>query len=300
MELRARAARSKFAPDKHITRVFSILLQSTDLHRFLLKPNILAIAGSDSSGGAGIQADLKTIAAHGMVGLSCVTVVTAQSDKELLASHNTPVDLMRTQLEVLLDTYPIASVKSGLLPNRSCVHVVRKSIETNRPKAFVMDPVLASSSGFRLVEEDLVDALIEDLFPLTTLVTPNKHEAELLTGVEIRSEANAHAAAKSLVGMGCSNVLMKGGHFDFSPGVDMLLQSTDIGAPIRIAGEFFLDRSVRGTGCTYATAIACELARTDDLEDAVRKAKRYLTATIRNAYEVAPGHWIPDHFADFG
>lgn len=235
-----------------------------------------------------------------MVGLSCISAVTAQNDQALLASHPTPADLVRTQLEVLFGAYPIAAVKSGLLPNSSCVQAVCESLEAIRPKVFVADPVLASSSGFRLVEEDVANVLVEELFPLTTLVTPNKQEAEQLTGIEIRSEADAYAAAKSLVRMGCSNVLMKGGHFEFSLGVDILVRSTDVGNPTRIAGEFFSDRTVRGTGCTYATAIACALARTNDLEDAVRKAKRYLTATIRDAYEVAPGHWIPAHFTELG
>ena len=247
-----------------------------------------------------MQADLKTIAAHGLVGLSCIAAVTAQSEKELRASEATSTELVQAQLEVLFHAYTIDAVKSGLLPNNGCVRAVRRALEINRPAVFVADPVVATSSGFQLVDEDALSALIEELFPVSTLVTPNKHEAEILTDVKIRSEIDALAAAKSLIDMGCSNVLMKGGHFEFSPGVDILVRRTDIDHPIRIAGKYYSDRSVRGTGCTYATAIACALTRTSDLELAVKTAKRYVTAVIRDAYEVNPGHWLPNHFAELG
>ena len=246
-----------------------------------------------------MQADLKTIAAHNMVGLSCVSAITAQNNTELRALEATSVELLHSQLKVLFAAYPIGAVKCGLLPNRACIESLVSTLSaclaTTTP--LVVDPVLLASSGSKLTDEDVSSALIDTLVPLATLVTPNRHEAERLTRQELRSEEDVVKAGRALIEMGCGNVLIKGGHLDFARGVDFLIQASDLNNPTLIKGEFISGRQVRGTGCTYATAIACELTRTPDLEDAIRKARLYLSTTIRNAYEVTPGHWLPDHFA---
>jgi len=259
----------------------------------------LTIAGSDSSGGAGIQADLKAFHAHGVFGASVVTAVTAQNTLEVRSSFDVPTALIRGQLEAVLDDLEIAAAKTGMLASRAIVETVADVLGERGFKTLVVDPVMVSKSGFRLLGDDAVGALAARLIPLAQVVTPNLHEASLLAGFEIVSLDDMKRAAERIAKLGARAVVVKGGHAPFALAVDVL-GSTDTGveelhpdAPVR-------ERSVHGTGCTFSAAITARLALGEDTRTAVTIAKRYITRVIAHAPTIGHGHPPGAHFYFLG
>jgi hydroxymethylpyrimidine/phosphomethylpyrimidine kinase len=243
--------------------------------------SVLSIAGSDSGGGAGIQADLKTIAAHGLHGTCAITAVTAQNTRGVTAVHTCPPQVVRAQIDALFDDFDIAAVKIGMLAGRELIEAVAAALAAGPALPVVLDPVMVASSGARLLEADAIGALRERLFPLCTLVTPNLPEAALLLGrPESVVAADMAAAAAALLALGAPAVLLKGGH---RPGGVVLDRLQLPGADF----EFLHPRLAvegHGTGCTLSAAVACGLARGDPLPDACRAAGDYVHGALRAAY----------------
>ncbi len=254
----------------------------------------LTIAGSDSGGGAGIQADLKTFHAHGVFGASVLTAVTAQNTREVREVFELPADLIRTQMKAVFDDLDIAAAKTGMLSSAAIITAVADELRAARPPALVVDPVMISKSGFRLLADDAVAALRETLLPLALVVTPNLHEATLLAGMTIESVDDMKRAAERIAALGPRAVVVKGGHASFALATDVLLADGSA-EELRAEGPV-RERSVHGTGCTFSAAIAARLALGDPLRPAVQRAKRYITHAIRRAPDVGRGHPPGNHF----
>jgi hydroxymethylpyrimidine/phosphomethylpyrimidine kinase len=254
---------------------------------------VLTVAGSDSGAGAGIQADLKAIAANGGYGLSVLTSITAQNTKAVTDAFPLPPALIEAQFDAIFDDFDVHAAKSGMLADRERVEVVAACMRQHRPPHYVLDPVMVSKSGFPLLAEDAVDAVRDDLLPLARLVTPNVHEAQLLAGMSIRKVDDAIEAGRRILELGPQAVIVKGGHLEERPATDVLVTAS--GAEI-IEGEYLESRNTHGTGCTFSSAIATQLAFGRELGEAIRAAKRYLTEAIRHGPEIGEGARPTDHF----
>jgi hydroxymethylpyrimidine/phosphomethylpyrimidine kinase len=258
----------------------------------------LTIAGSDSGGGAGIQADLKTFHAHGVFGASVITAVTAQNTREVRAAYDLPVEVIRAQLDAVLDDLEIGAAKTGMLSSAAIIDTVAGALSARGFKNLVVDPVMVSKSGYRLLRDDAVGALTTRLVPMARVVTPNLHEAALLAGFEIGSIADMRRAAEKIAALGARAVVVKGGHAPFALAVDVLWADGEMrelrpDLPVR-------ERSVHGTGCTFSAAITARLARGEPLGTAVEKAKRYVTRVIAHAPDIGHGHPPGGHFYFLG
>lgn len=257
-------------------------------------PRALTIAGSDSGGGAGIQADLKTFAAYGVYGASAVTAVTAQNTLEVTDWLAMPPELVGKQIDAVLSDIGADAVKTGMLANAAIIGIVAEKMREHGVTQLVVDPVMVAKGGHKLLEDDAVAALIRDLLPLALVVTPNIPEAEVLTGRRIITWDDAREAAAQIAGMGAKTVVVKGGHFDDTA------SSTDL----FFDGQHFRDftsirvqtTSTHGTGCTFASAIAAGLAKGLGVPGAVALAKSYVTLAIQHAYPVGGGHGPVHHF----
>ena len=254
---------------------------------------VLAIGGSDSSAGAGVQADLKTISAHGAYGLSVVTAVTAQDTRGVHSvSHVSAFDIRR-QLETVLADFDVRAAKVGLISSREAVDAISEVLRLHSKVDVVHDPVIHSSSGTLLCDVDVQHAIGNQLFPLATLVTPNAPEIETFTGLNVCDIESARtAAARFVTKYRCRAVLAKGGHFQRDVASDILVSAA--GSTV-YEGSCVLDTSPRGTGCTYASAIACQLAFGLTLEHAVSRAKSYITEAIQNAQQLGSGRPVLVH-----
>ncbi len=258
-------------------------------------PRVLTIAGSDSGGGAGIQADLKTFAAHGVYGMSVVTAITAQNTLEVTAVEEISPELVSAQIDAVFDDIGVDAVKIGMLSSAAVVRAVASRLRYWRPKDIVLDPVMVAKSGDPLLRDDAVEALMSDLLPLATLVTPNLPEAERLTHVTLGDTVSSEAlveAARALAQRGPA-VLIKGGHGRGDEILDLLLDS---GGVRRFAHDRLDSSSTHGTGCTLSSAITARLASGEDLRSAVRGAIDYLQGAISAAYPVGSGHGPVHHF----
>ena len=258
----------------------------------------LTIAGSDSGGGAGIQADLKTFHALGVFGASVITAITAQNTREVRAAYDLPVEWIRSQLDTVLDDLEIGAAKTGMLSSPEIIDTVADVLEARGLKNLVVDPVMVSKSGYRLLQDDAVSALEARLIPMARVVTPNLHEAALLAEIEILTIDDMKTAAKEIAAMGARSVVVKGGHAPFALAVDVLYMDGKVeelrpDVPVR-------EKSVHGTGCTFSAAIAARLALGDSLHDAIVKAKRYVTRVIAAAPDVGGGHPPGGHFYFLG
>jgi hydroxymethylpyrimidine/phosphomethylpyrimidine kinase len=257
----------------------------------------LTIAGSDSGGGAGIQADLKTMHAHGVFGMSVVTAITAQNTVEVAQAWDLPVDMIAAQLDAVFDDFEIAAVKTGMLSASDIIQLVASAVERREAKALVVDPVMISKSGYRLLKDEAVETIKKELLPLALVVTPNIHEAELLAGLTIDSAEAMNEAARRIAGYGCRNVLIKGGHASFRPGTDILFD----GETVHTFSSTFIDKkSVHGTGCTFSAAITARLALGESVPEAVGHAKTYITEAIRRSAAIGRGHSPANHFYFIG
>ncbi len=253
----------------------------------------LTIAGSDSGGGAGIQADLKAFHAHGVFGASAITAVTAQNTVAVTAALDLPVALIEAQIDAVLSDLGAHAIKTGMLSSTAIIEAVAGRL-AGRAEPLVVDPVMISKSGFSLLADDAVATLRERLLPLAWLVTPNAHEAARLAGMEIHTAAHAAEAARRIHALGPRAVLVKGGHLDGeAQAVDVLW---DGHALHRFIGERLVTPHTHGTGCTYAASIAANLAKGHSLVDAVDRAKRYLTEAIRHGLPLGRGHGPTHHF----
>jgi hydroxymethylpyrimidine/phosphomethylpyrimidine kinase len=256
-------------------------------------PVVLTIAGSDSSAGAGIQADLKAISANGGYGASVITAITAQNTRGVTAAVELDLDLIRAQAVAVLDDLRVAAVKTGMLASVAVIETVAKILRDHRPPHYVLDPVMVSKTGFPLLRPEAVGALRDTLLPLATLLTPNVHEARALTGLPVRTPAEAEAAGRQLLARGAGAVLVKGGHLEEQPATDVLVT----GEGVRVfPGEHLDARHTHGTGCTYSAAIATQLAHGYPLEAAIARAKTYVTEAIRGGLPVGQGIGPTDHF----
>lgn len=254
----------------------------------------LTIAGSDSGGGAGIQADLKTFEAHGVFGMSVLTAVTAQNSHAVTAIHGIPVEVVAAQIDAVAEDFPVGAVKTGMLASPEIVEVVTAGIEQHGLGPVVVDPVMVSKSGDALLAPEAVSALANRLIPLAAVVTPNAHEAARLAGFDVRTLDDARRAAAAILRLGPGAVLVKGGHLDGeAEAVDVLVWA-DGEAVFR---ESRIDTPhTHGTGCTYASAIAANLARGLPLADAVQRARSYLQQAILHAVPLGAGHGPTRHF----
>ena len=258
--------------------------------------NVLTIAGSDSGGGAGIQADLKTFSALGTYGCSVITALTAQNTRAVTAIHEVPAEFVRAQLDAVFDDIAIAAVKIGMLASSAIVEAVAAGLERHGAPNVVLDPVMVAKSGDRLLRPDAVSALKERLLPLSTLITPNLPEAGDLLGLEEpEDEAGMIAAAAGLRALGARAVLVKGGHMEEADSIDIL---DDGGEPLTLVAPRVATANTHGTGCTLSAAIAALLGQGMELRRAVRDAKAYLTQAIAAAdrLEVGHGHGPVHHF----
>ena len=239
---------------------------------------VLTVAGADSSAAAGVQADVKTIAAHDAYAVTAITAVTAQTRAAVVASEPVSVDLLAAQLRAAFEDFDVAAVKTGMLVDAPRARVVAEAFEAWRPAHYVLDPVIKATAGQALLTDDGIRVLQQRLMPLAALVTPNVPEAERLSGLRVRSLADARRAAKVILGYGCGAVLVKGGHLAAEPATDLLV--TADGEQI-LRGEWIPSAATRGTGCAYSAAIAANLANGAGLESAVAAAKRYVEDALR-------------------
>jgi len=257
--------------------------------------SVLTIAGSDSGGGAGIQADLKTFAAHGVHGLSALAALTAQHTRGVTAVHVPPPEFLDAQIDACFDDFRIGAVKLGMLASAGVIDTVARALERHRPAHVVVDPVMVATSGARLLEEDALEALRSRLLPLATVLTPNLPEAELLLGWKIGDLAAMTEAAAALRALGAPAVLLKGGHLS-GPGEVVDILSDAEGEQRTAHPRLRLD--AHGTGCTLASAVAANLARGLPLRTACAAAVDYVHAALRGGYR--PGRSevvVLDHFA---
>jgi hydroxymethylpyrimidine/phosphomethylpyrimidine kinase len=253
----------------------------------------LTIAGSDSGGGAGIQADLKTFAAHGVYGMTAITAITAQNTLGVSAVHCVPADVVVAQIEAVASDIGVDAVKTGMLATAAIVEAVAAAIVDLDLPQVVVDPVMVAKGGARLLDADAVEAMKAELFKRALLVTPNAAEAEALTGLEVRTLPQAHSAARALRTMGAAAVIVKGGHLEGDEAIDVLFDGV---RAVELRGPRLRTRSTHGTGCTFASAVAANLALGKSLEDAARRAKDYLTEAIRHAPGLGGGHGPVNHF----
>ena len=240
-------------------------------------PVALTIAGSDSSAGAGIQADLKTFSAFGVYGLTAVTCVVAETPGRVLKIEPVSADLVREQIEVLLRSFPVAAIKTGLLFSAEIIGEIAAALRKNRSRPLVIDPVMVATSGDPLLQDDAIEIYERELFPLAVLITPNLGEAARLTGKSITDLAAMREAGEILANKYGVSVLLKGGHLAGDQAIDLLFMNGNV---IEFSAPFSRGIATHGTGCTYSAAISAGLAAGLSLEEAVRRAKNFVSAAI--------------------
>ncbi len=256
-------------------------------------PVALTIAGSDSGGGAGIQADLKTFQELDVFGASVLVALTAQNTVGVHAVHEVPADFVTAQLDAVATDLDVAAVKTGMLANAAIIHAVAEGMERHGLAPLIVDPVCASKHGHALLRPDAVGALRERLLPLAEVVTPNLGEVRILTGVEVNGVDDMLRAAEAVKALGPRWVLVKGGHLPGNTGaVDLLFDGEQA---VRIASERLDTQDTHGTGCTLASAITAYRARGLDVPDAARAAKDYVTGAIRHGLRIGKGIGPVDH-----
>jgi hydroxymethylpyrimidine/phosphomethylpyrimidine kinase len=253
-------------------------------------PRVLTIAGSDSGGGAGIQADLKTMLACGVHGMSVVTAITAQNSLGVQGSWELPVGAVSAQLDSVLDDIGVDAIKTGMLASSALVSLVASRLRAVAVPV-VVDPVAVSKHGDPLLAPDALDAVRDQLLPVATVVTPNLYEVAQLTGVKVTDEHGLRAAAEAVKALGPRWVLVKGGHLA-GEAVDLLFDGV---RAIELRSERFDNRHTHGTGCTLASAIASFLARGLDVPQAAREAKRFVSGAIEHGFALGSGIGPVDH-----
>ncbi|WP_134700512.1 bifunctional hydroxymethylpyrimidine kinase/phosphomethylpyrimidine kinase [Ammoniphilus sp. YIM 78166] len=256
-------------------------------------PRALTIAGSDSGGGAGIQADLKTFTVRQVYGMSAITAITAQNTQGVEGIHPIPLDMIAKQIEMVIEDIGTDAVKTGMLGTPEIIQLVSRKLKHYQVPNVVVDPVMVAKGGAKLLQEEAVDSLIQHLLPLATVVTPNIPEAEVITRKKIRNMEEMRTAAREIVGMGAQTVIVKGGHLEEEP-IDLFFDGTEF---MTFPGVRVQTRHTHGTGCTFAACITAELAKGKSLPEAIHTAKAFITAAITNELGLGQGHGPTNHWA---
>lgn len=261
---------------------------------------VLSIAGSDSSGGAGIQADLKAIAASGCHGMTVVTAITAQNTRGVTAIHPVPADIIEAQVRAVLDDIGVDTVKIGMLHSAEIIRLVASLLKEYDIRRLVVDPVMVTASGDKLLQDEAIDTLFSELLPLATIITPNLFEAQIITGIEIKNQEDVYRAVRQMRATGAESALLKAGHlespvffdvlYDFSTDREYYFETRKINTP-----------NTNGTGCTFASSIASYLAQDMNIEESVRCAHSYLRHAISKGaeYTIGHGHGNIHHFYEW-
>ncbi|MCF0057956.1 bifunctional hydroxymethylpyrimidine kinase/phosphomethylpyrimidine kinase [Dyadobacter sp. CY356] len=250
-------------------------------------PTVLTIAGSDSGGGAGIQADLKTIAALGAYGASAITALTAQNTTGVRAIHPVPGAFLKNQLEAVFEDITVDCVKIGMINTVETAEIIAEILDRFQPAFVIFDPVMVSTSGAKLIQDQTIDVLWKELFPRVALITPNLDEAKILSGGEIRNTGEMITAAEGMVDKGCKAVLLKGGHLIAPQLFDVFVQKGE--KPQIFESDYIESKNVHGTGCTLSSAIATYVALGSSLPEAIRLAKKYVANAIEAGKDVTTG-----------
>ena len=262
-------------------------------------PIALTIAGSDSSGGAGIQADLKTFAALGVYGASVITALTAQNTQGVTGIHQVPAEFVTAQIDAVFSDLTVGAVKIGMVAHPPVIDAIVAGLKRWSPKHVVLDPVMVATSGDRLLAAEAVDALRTKLIPLASVITPNLPEAADLLGEAVATdEATVEQQGRRLLALGCKTVLIKGGHGAGAESIDYLINSSGVTA---LAAPRVATKNTHGTGCSLSSAIAAELAKGEEMTTAVRNAKTWVSVAIAAAdrFSVGHGHGPIHHFHKF-
>lgn len=256
-------------------------------------PKALTIAGSDSGGGAGIQADLKTFLSLGVYGSSVITAITAQNTREMTAVYDLPSGIIQKQIDAVLSDIGADAVKIGMISNADIARTVAFSLKNHKIRNIVLDPVMLSASGAKLLEDSAINALKYELMPMALIVTPNLPEAEVLAGFKINSIDDQKRAAKEIIRLGCKSVLIKGGHFDDSSGkvMDTFYDGKQF---IEIKNKKILKQG-HGTGCTLSSAIAANIAKGLELREAVKSAVDYVHNALEKGFKVGSMNYVLNH-----
>jgi hydroxymethylpyrimidine/phosphomethylpyrimidine kinase len=250
-------------------------------------PTALTIAGSDSGGCAGIQADLKTFSSIGVFGATVITAITAQNTQEVRAVDVLSPMIVKQQIEAVFDDIIVDAVKTGMLPSAPIIEIVASAIDKYEIPSVVIDPVMVATSGARLTSASTISAFRELLYPRLSLITPNIPEAETLSGIKIKSDKDIYKAADILLAQGCNAVLIKGGHLKSDTSPDILFCKEK--EPVLFSSPYINSLNLHGTGCTLASAITAYIALGRDLENAVGLAKSYITSSIYKGKDIVTG-----------
>jgi hydroxymethylpyrimidine/phosphomethylpyrimidine kinase len=255
---------------------------------------VLSIAGSDCSGGAGIQADLKTFSAHGVYGMSVIVSVVAENTSHVIDIQDITPDMIEKQIDAVFEDIGVDAVKIGMLSTEPCMEAVSKKLEQYKPNNVVIDPVMYAKNGCPLMDPNSIDTLIKVILPYADLLTPNIPEAEKISNIKINNAEDMKTAAKLIYNMGCKNVLVKGGHA-IGNALDVLYDGKEF--------HYFETRRINtknthGTGCTFSSAIASNLALGMTMPAAVDQAKKYITTAIEHSLNIGKGNGPTHHFYD--
>ncbi|MGF7059401.1 bifunctional hydroxymethylpyrimidine kinase/phosphomethylpyrimidine kinase [Brassicibacter mesophilus] len=254
--------------------------------------NVLTIAGSDSSGGAGIQADLKTFSAHGVFGMSVITAITAQNTQGVFGVQDISVDMIERQIDAIFDDIEVHALKIGMVSQIDTIKAIARKLKKYNPQNIVLDPVMISKSGYDLLVPEAKETLISELLPLATIATPNIPEAEVISGMSISNLEQMQEAAIKIHALGAKNVLIKGGHME-NDATDVLYKGTEFKY---FKTERINTKNTHGTGCTLSSAIASNLAKDYSIEISVANAKDYITTAIKHSLSLGKGVGPTNHF----
>ncbi len=254
----------------------------------------LTIAGSDCSGGAGIQADLKTFSANGVFGMSVITSVVAENTSRVISVENVSADMIKTQIDAVFEDIEVGAVKVGMLSDSITMKAVAEKLIQYKPVFIVVDPVMVAKGGHSLMQKDALTTLSEKIIPVSYLLTPNIPEAQEITGIKITGLEDMKSAAKRIISMGAKNVIIKGGHLK-NDALDVLFDGKEYHT---FSSERINTKNTHGTGCTFSSAITANLAKGDSLFMAVAKAKAYITTAIEHSLEIGKGYGPTNHFYD--
>ena len=255
---------------------------------------VLSIAGSDCSGGAGIQADLKTFSAYGVFGMSVIVSVVAENTSRVTAIQDITPDMIGRQIDAVFEDIGADAVKVGMLSSPECMDAVAAKLKQYKPANVVIDPVMYAKNGCPLMDLEAIDTLIDDMIPLADVLTPNIPEAEKITGMKILSLGDMEAAARRIYAMGTKTVVVKGGH-GVGDAVDVLFDGKQL---CHFGTTRINTRNTHGTGCTFSSAIAAGLAKEMSVREAVEKAKSYITTAIEHSLSIGSGNGPIHHFYD--
>jgi len=254
--------------------------------------HVLTIAGSDTCGGAGIQADIKTFSALGTYGMSVITAVTVQNTQGVFGCQDITPDIIKAQIDAIFTDIEVSAVKIGMVSKIETIKAIAEKLKQYKVKNVVVDPVMIYKSGFDLMKSDAKQTLIEELIPLADIITPNLPEAEVITGISIKNLNDMKKAAKIVYDMGAKNILIKGGHLE-SDAIEIFFDGKNY---IYLEAKRIKTKNTHGTGCTLSSAIAANLAKGNTAEQSVKNAKKYIITAIEHSLDIGKGVGPTNHF----